>query len=92
MDLFLTANGLFLYLGNDRMYRLALDTATYVPKRIPHEEMLARIASEVRENTVPIAGMASGGFQESLVRSVRGIQRRVRQHPYNKVAQGQFFR
>jgi hypothetical protein len=90
LDLFLAANGQFLYLDNDRMYQLAMDTASYVPKGIPHQEMLARIASEVRDNTMPIAKMEDGGFQ-SLVRSARTVKRRVRNHPYNKAAQGQFF-
>jgi death-on-curing protein len=32
LELFLTANGLFLYLDNDHMYQLAKDTASYVPQ------------------------------------------------------------
>lgn len=59
LDLFLTANGQFLCLCNDCMYRLAVDTASYVPRGITHEEMLARIAAEIRESTLPITKMAA---------------------------------
>lgn len=90
LDLFLSANGLFLYLDNERMYRLARDTASYVPQGITHEQILSRIVTEVRESTIPIAKMKEADFQ-LLVQSARRIRMSVRTHPYNEAAQEQYF-
>lgn len=82
LDLFLTANGLFLYLANDSMYTLAKDTASYVPRGVSHEQMLNRITLEIKENSMPIAKMAQNGF-EHVAKAVHRIRRSVRTHPYN---------
>lgn len=91
LDLFLTANNQFLYLENDRMYRLARDTASYVPRGITHQEMLARITAEIRDNMMPITKMKESGLQ-ALVRSVQRTKTSVRKHPFNEAIQGQFCR
>lgn len=85
LDLFLTANGLFLYLANDLMYELARDTASYVPQGISHEAMVARISKAVKENSIPIVKMKETGMDPGLCRSVRKIRLSVRRDVYNVV-------
>ena len=82
LDLFLSANGFFLYLENDPMYELAKDTASYVPKGITHEQTVARIAEAVRNNSMPLEKMQENGL-EKLLRSARRIRKAVRDHPFN---------
>ena len=82
LDLFLTANGFYLYLDNDRMYQLAKDAASYVPLGVTHEQMLARILGAVQENSMPLAGMKDHNL-EHTVRVAQKIRRAVRKHPYN---------
>jgi death-on-curing family protein len=91
LDLFLTANGQFLYLDNEDMYRLAVDTASYVPRGISHEQMLARITEEVRRNTMDLARMEKEGFPAGLAESVKSIRKDVRRNSSNRSVQGQFY-
>jgi fido (protein-threonine AMPylation protein) len=91
LDLFMAANGLFLYLDNERMYRMAKDTASYVPQGITHEGMLARIGAELRGSSIRIAKMKEAGLETSVIRTVRDVRKYVREHPYNSAAQEQFF-
>ena len=81
LDLFLTANGLFLYLDNDRMYQLAKDTASYVPQGVSHDQMLARIAETVKGSIVPFAELRRSN--PSLAADVRLVRRQVRRDEYN---------
>jgi death on curing protein len=53
LDHFLLANGYFLALGDDEMYRLAKDTASYRERAIPHEEVLAQIVERLRTKAIP---------------------------------------
>ncbi len=83
LDLFLNANSLFLYLDDEQMYRLAKDTASYVPKGIPHQQMLARITEAVRGKSIAFADMKEGSMAR-LVDELLKMQRRIRRHPYNR--------
>lgn len=82
MDLFLSANSMFLYLENDPMYELAKDTASYVPSGTTHSQMLARITQSVRDNSIPFRKLKEDGM-EQLLHEVRRLRGFVREHPFN---------
>jgi death-on-curing family protein len=82
LDLFLTANGFFLYLENEGMYQLAKDTASYIPQGITHEQILARITGAVKDNTMPHAKMKESGL-DHVALAARRIRKAVRKHPHN---------
>jgi death-on-curing protein len=82
LDLFLTANGFFLYLDNDRMYQLARETASYVPVGVSHAQMLATITEAVKDNSMRFAKMPEANLQH-VVLAARRERRAIRKHPYN---------
>jgi death on curing protein len=90
LDLFLAANGLFLYLGDDEMYRLAVDTASYVPQGISHDAMLAAITREIRDHTITFKRLKEEGTALKMMRSLRSIRSSVRRHPHNLAMQQRF--
>lgn len=82
LDLFLNANSIFLYLGNEQMYQLAKDTASYVARGLTHEQMLARITDAVRGSSMPLADMKDASLSPAA-HAVRKIRKAVRGNPHN---------
>ncbi len=84
-DLFLVANGFFLALDNDQMYRLAKRTAMHNAKGIPCETVLRRIAKRFRDFSVPFEKIKDDPKWNDLYKAAVEARNSVRKHPGNRM-------
>jgi death-on-curing protein len=87
-DLFLLANGYFGFLGNDAMYKLAQQTASYKERGLSPDESFQEILDAVRDWIAPLSALRKAGKANTniarLYDSVKEARRRVRRNKLNR--------
>lgn len=85
VDCFLTANGMWLAMTNDQMYKLANKTATHNERGMRPDDLLADIGAIFREFTVPIEELANEPEHRELYEYARANRTAIRNHPTNQL-------
>lgn len=84
VDAFLMANGMFLALTNDQMYKLANKTAVQNEKGISSEQFLAEISKMLRQFSMPIEELAGEDRYKEIYENSRDGRIAIRNHPTNQ--------
>jgi death-on-curing family protein len=87
-DIFLAANGYFGLLGNEAMYKLAEQTASYKERGVSHADSLGEIIAAVRDWVVPLSAIRDAAKTDAdiarLYSSVKKARGRIRRNKFNK--------
>lgn len=81
---FLLANGLLLLASPERVYELALRTASGGERGTGQEELLNEIVEVLKSRTVPISELRACPLTVGLYREVSRLKGHVRAHPLNR--------
>jgi death-on-curing family protein len=88
-DHFLVANGYFLFLNNDAMYKLAEQTASYKQRGLTQDQVLEEIRSSVEDYMIPIDRVGAEAKKNSkfvdLYGSILTVRRSVRRDRRNQL-------
>lgn len=84
LDHFLLANGFFLALSNNHMYKLAMNTATYKERGIGHDAILSQIEETLRSGSLPLSDLEKKGDRSSLYENVNRVRSIIRRHKLNR--------
>jgi len=79
LDLFLRANSVYLLLQNTEIYDLAIQTATYRTRNENQQDVKARIAATLKDNTVEFRLLKSK--HPTLWAKLHHIRRLIRRGP-----------
>lgn len=83
VDSFLTANGMFLALTNDQMYRLANDTATHNERGVSSADLLERISNLLGNFSIRIEELAKEEQYREIYENAVSSRISIRNHPTN---------
>lgn len=81
---FLLANGRLLIADQDRMYALAIKTASAGERRTGQEQTLREIGRELEEYSIPLSVLRGVPAYSNLYAQTINARRHIRGHPLNK--------